>query len=101
MPRLDEFRWQICQLVAIALLVGSSVNVGWASDAETLKPCTRHSTWHDREDSHSSERSGTSPAKKHRTSAAVASGFWPVHFSQDFLSDQKAIWTSPFHLHTQ
>src|ERR1700676_3957212 len=104
MPRLDEFRWQICQPIAIALLVGSSVNAGWASDAETLKPCTRHSTsqestWQEREDSHSSEPSGTSPAKKQPTSAAA--GFCPALFARDLVSDQKAIWTSPFHLHTQ
>jgi integrase len=96
---LEKFGWQICQPVAIALLVGSSVNAGWASDAKTLKPCTRQSTWQEREDSHSSEPSGTSPAKKLRTSAAV--GFCPALFAQDFFSDQKAIWTSPFHLHTQ
>src|SRR6266481_2722919 len=106
MPRLDEFRWQICKPVAIALLVGSSVNAGWASDAETLKPCTRHSTWQEsawqeREDGHSSEPSGTSPAKKHRTSAAVVAGSCPAHFTQDFFSDQKTIWTSPFHLHPE
>jgi hypothetical protein len=95
----ENFGWQICQPVAIALLVGSSVNSGWASDAETLKPCTRQSTWQEREDTHSSEPSGTSPAKKHRTSAAV--GFCPALFAQDFFSDQKAIWTSPFHLHAQ
>jgi hypothetical protein len=109
MPCRDEFRWQICQPLAIALLVGSSVNAGWASDAETLKPCTRHSprrestwresTWQEREDSHSTELSGTSPAKKHRTSAAV--GFCPALFAQDFFSDQRAIWTSPFQLHLQ
>src|SRR6202140_74943 len=103
MPRLDDFRWKICQSVAIALLVGSSVT-GWASDAETPKPCTRHSTWQEstwqeREDGHSSALSGTSPAKKHPTSAAA--GFCPALFAQDLLSDQKTIWTSPFHLHTQ
>jgi hypothetical protein len=97
---LDKFGWQICQPIAIALLVGSSVT-GWASEAETLKPCTRQSTRQEREDSHSSELSGTSPAKKHRTSAPVAAGFCPALFAQDFFSDQKAIWTSPFHLHTQ
>jgi FlaA1/EpsC-like NDP-sugar epimerase len=96
---LDKFGWQICQPVAIALLVGSSVNAGWASDAETLKPCTRQSKWREREDSHSLEPSGMSPAKQHRTSAAV--GLCPALFAQDFFSDQKAIWTSPFHLHTQ
>src|SRR5258708_3848475 len=101
---LEKFGWQICQPIAIALLVSSSVNAGWASDAETLKPCTRHSTWQEstwqeREDSHSSEPSGTSPAKKHRASAAV--GFCPALFAQDFFSDQRAIWTSPFHLRTQ
>jgi len=101
MLRLDKFGWQICQPVAIALLVGSSVNVGWASDAETLKPCTHQSTWQEREDSHSSETSGTSSGKKHRRSAAAAAGFCPAHSTQDFLADQKAIWTSPFHLHTQ
>src|ERR1700674_2314209 len=95
----DKFGWQICQPVAIALLVGSSVNAGWASDAKTLKPCTRQSRWQEREESHSSEPSGTSPAKKLRTSATV--GFCPALFAQDFFSDQKAIWTSPFHLHTQ
>src|SRR5713101_3111231 len=103
MLHLDKFGWQICQPVAIALLVGSSVT-GWASDAETLKPCTRHSTWQEstwqeREDRHSLEPSGTSPAKKHPTSAAA--GFCPALFAQDLLSDQKAIWTSPFHLHIQ
>src|ERR1700686_843757 len=96
---LEKFGWQICQPVGIAVLVGSSVNAGWASDAKTLKPCTRKSTWQEREDSHSSEPSGTSPAKKLRTSAAV--GFCPALFAQDFFSDQKAIWTSPFHLHTR
>src|SRR4029077_13245127 len=96
---VDKFGWQICRPVAIALLVGSSVNAGWASDAETLKPCTRQSTWQEREDSPSLEPSGTSPAKQHRSSAAV--GFCPALFVQDFFSDQKAIWTSPFHLHTQ
>src|SRR6267143_1892855 len=96
---LEKFGCQICQLVATAVLVGSSVNAGWASDAETLKPCTRQSTWQEREDSHSSEPSGTSPAKKHRTSAAVS--FCPALFAQDFVADQKAIWTSPFHLHIQ
>src|SRR6266436_6542858 len=110
MLHLDKFGWQICQPVAVALLVGSSL-IGWASDAETPKPCTRHSTsqdstwqestWQEREDSHSSEPSGTSPAKKHRTGAAVAAGFRPAHFAQDFFSDQKTIWTSPFHLHTE
>src|SRR6266853_3948974 len=96
---LDKFGWQICQPIAIALLVSSSVNAGWASDAETLKPCTHQSTWQEREDSHSSEPSGTSPAKKHRASAAV--GFCPALFAQDFFSDQRAICTSPFHLRTQ
>jgi len=103
MLHLDKFGWQICQPVAIALLVASSVT-GWASDAETPKPCTRHSTrqestWQEREDNHSSEPSGTSPAKKHPTSAAA--GFCPALFAQDLLSDQKTIWTSPFHLHTE
>jgi FlaA1/EpsC-like NDP-sugar epimerase len=101
MPLLENFGWQICQPVAIALLVGSSVNAGWASDAETLKPCTRQSTWQEREGNHSSQLSGMSPAKRHRTSVTVAAGFCPAHFAQDFFSDQKAIWTSPFHLHTQ
>src|ERR1700675_1315539 len=110
---LDKFGWQICQPIAIVLVVGSSVT-GWASDAETPKPCTRHSTWQkstwqesslqerswqEREDSHSSEPSRTSPAKKHPTSAAF--GFCPALFAQDFFSDQKRIWTSPFHLHAQ
>src|SRR6202521_6374558 len=95
----DKFGWQICQPVAIALLVGSSVNAGWASDAKTLKPCARQSTWKQREESHSSEPAGRSPAKKLRTSAT--DGFCPALFAQDFFSDQKAIWTSPFHLHTQ
>src|SRR5467141_2120025 len=96
---LEKFGCQICQLVATAVLVGSSVNAGWASDAETLKPCTCQSTSQEREDSHSSEPSGTSPAKKHRTSAAV--GFCPAFFAHDFFSDQKAIWTTPFHPHIQ
>ena len=101
---LEKFGWQICQPIAIAVFVGSAVNAGWASDAKTLKPCTRHSTWQEstwqqREESHSSEPSGTSPAKKLRTSAAV--GFCPALFAQDFFSDQKAIWTSPFHLHNE
>src|SRR5258708_6605278 len=97
---LDKFGWQICQPIAIALLVGSSVT-GGASEAETLKPCTRQSTRQEREDSHSSELSGTSPAEKHRTSAPVAAGFCPALFAQDFFSDQKAIWASPFQLHTE
>jgi FlaA1/EpsC-like NDP-sugar epimerase len=96
---LDKFGWQICRPVAIALLVGSSANAGWASDAKTLKPCT-HTTRQGREDSRSTEPSGASPGKKHRGSAAVAAGFCPAHPTQDFFSDQKAIWTSPFHLHT-
>src|ERR1700675_1643361 len=110
---LDKFGWQICQPIAIVLVVGSSVT-GWASDAETPKPCTRHSTWQkstwqesslqertwqEREDGHSSEPSRTSPARKHPTSAAA--GFCPALFAQDFFSDQKTIWTSPFHLHTE
>ncbi len=103
---LYKLGWQICQLLAIALLVGSSVNAGWASDAETPKPCTRQSTWQEstwqeRGGSHSSELSGTSPAKKQRTSVTVTAGFCPAHFAQDFFSDQKAIWTSPFRLRTQ
>jgi hypothetical protein len=105
---LDKFGWQICPPIAIALLAGLSVT-GWASDAETPKPCTRHSTWQEstwqastrqeRADGHSSKPSGTSPAKKHPTSAAA--GFCPALFAQDLLSDQKTIWTSPFHLHTE
>jgi len=41
------------------------------------------------------------PSNQHRTSAAAAAGFCPPRFTQDFFSDQKAIWTSPLHLHTQ
>ena len=96
---LGRFGWRTCQPLAIALLVGSSVNTGWASDAETLKPCTRQSTRQEREDSDSSEPSGKNPARQRRRSAAV--GFCPALFAQDFFSDQKAIWTSPFRLHTQ
>jgi Capsule assembly protein Wzi/PAP2 superfamily len=101
---LDKFGWRICQPVAIALLVGSSVNAVWASDAETLHPCTRQSTWqarHETEDSHWTKPSSATPGKKHRRSAAAAAGFCPAHSTQDFFSDQKAIWTSPFHLRTQ
>jgi len=101
---LDKFGWQICQPIAIALLVGSSVNAVWASDVETLNPCKRQSTWqarHEREDSHWTKPSGATPGNKHRRGAAAAAGFCPALFAQDFFSDQKAIWTSPFHLHTE
>src|ERR1700681_2949120 len=120
---LDKFRWHFCQpaAVALALLCGSAGSPSWASNPETPKPCASQRTSQrtsanggdtiisqsisesigEREYSHSTEPSGPSPAKKHRSGAAVAAGFCPSHFTQDFFSDQKAIWTSPFHLHTQ
>ena len=103
MLHLDKLGWQICQPVAIALLVGWSVSAVWASDVETFKPCTRQSTWQarrEREDSHWTRPSGATPDNKHRRGTAATVGFCPAHSTQDFFSDQKAIWTSPFHLHT-
>jgi len=96
-----KIRGRFYQIVAVALLVGSSAKAVRASDVETLKPCTRRSTSHEREDGHSTEPSGASPAGKHSSGATVAAGFCPLRLTQDFLSDQKAIWTSPLHLHSQ
>ena len=96
-----KIRGRFYQIVAVALLVGSSAKAVRASDVETLKPCTRRSTSHEIEDGHSTEPSGASPAGKHSSGATVAAGFCPLRLTQDFLSDQKAIWTSPLHLHSQ
>jgi membrane-associated phospholipid phosphatase len=98
---LGKIQGRFCQIAAAVLLLGLSVNADWASNVEPLKPCTRGNTSQDRLSVHSSETSGTNPAKEHLTSAAGAGGFCPRQFTQDFFSDQKAIWTSPWHLHTQ
>ena len=100
-----KFRRSLCEIAAVALLLGSFANAGWASDVDTLKPCTRRdsarrSNSQETAGSHSPEPS-ESADKKYGMSATAAAGFCPLRFTQDFFSDQKAIWTSPLHLHTQ
>src|ERR1019366_398708 len=101
---LNKFRWwHLCQLVAVALVVGSAGNPGWASNPETLKPCTSQSARQSispREDSHSAEPPGADPAERNRAGRkGVATGLCLAHFAQNLVSDQKTIWTSPLHLH--
>jgi len=96
-----KIRRRACLPAAVALLTVWLANAGWASDAETLNPCERRSNSQERVDSHSTEWSKTSPAHRHESGAAVGAGFCPPQFAQDFFRDQKAIWTSPFHLHSQ
>lgn len=100
---LNKIRGRSCQIAAVVLLLGSSVNAGWASDVEMLKPCTRRSTRQESLSDHPADRSRTSSATKYQTKKyqPIAAGFCPLRFTQDFLLDQKAIWTSPLHLHTQ
>jgi hypothetical protein len=103
---LDKFRWHYCQPVAVALLVSSAGSPGWASNPETLKPCTSQSAHQsisqrisEREDSHSAEPPEADPAERDRTEKkGAAAGFCLAHFAQNLVSDQKTTWTSPLHL---
>jgi len=124
---LYKLGWQICQPIAIALLVGSSVDVSWASNPETPKPCTSQSSSRrasangghtlisqnvsesigasvsasigERDDS-SPEPLRAEPAERNRAAKKdAAAGFCLAYFAQNLVSDQKTIWTSPLHLH--
>src|SRR5208337_992583 len=99
----DKFRWHACAPVAVALLFGAAGNPGWASNPETLKPCSSPSTRQSirqKEESHSAESPRADPAEKDRPERkSVAAGFCLAYFAQNLVSDQKTIWTSPLHLH--
>jgi FlaA1/EpsC-like NDP-sugar epimerase len=100
---LDKFRRHFCQPAAVALLFGSAGNPSWASNPETLKPCTSQSarqSIRQSEDSHSAKPPRADPAERSRAEKkGVAAGFCLAYFAQNLGSDQKTIWTSPLHLH--
>jgi len=91
-------RWRFCQITALALMGGSSLNTGWASDVETPKPCAQRRNNQETADSQWTGASAMNAASQPRT---IAAGFCPAGFAQDLFSDQKAIWTSPFRLRSQ
>src|SRR3981081_3276690 len=120
MLRFDEFRWHVCQpaAVALALLYGSAGSPGWASNPEVPKPCTSQSAGHtdisqsvsesigeriaESEDRHSAEPPRADPTERNRAAKqGVSTGFCLTYFAQNLVSDQKATWTSPFHLHAK
>ena len=103
----DKFWWRLRQPVALALLLAWAGSAGWASDPEAPKPCTRQSTSDSvsqsaspREDRDSAELPGTHPPEENRPARnGVAAEFHLVHWERSLVADQKAIWTSPLHLH--
>jgi len=114
MLSLDKFRF--CQPVAVALLVLSAGNPGWASNAETPQPCTSQSKSERasptisqkiseslgkaKEDSRSAKVPENDPAATNRAEGkGMAAGFCLGEFAHNLVSDQKTIWTSPLHLH--
>ena len=100
-----KFEWRVRQVAAVVVVVLGvwSMNSGWASDFETPRPCARANASPETEADESTEQSAMSPAQRNRpaTGAAVSGGFCPPRLTQAFFSDQKAIWSSPWHLHTQ
>jgi len=111
----EKFRWHFCWPVAVALLVSTAGKPGWASNPETLKPCTSQSAWQSalpsgsptsgqsigpREDSAAAERPEVNPMARSRAGTkGAAAGLCLGYFTQNLVSDQKAIWTRPLHLH--
>jgi membrane-associated phospholipid phosphatase len=90
-----NFRFHLCQPVTVALL-GVWGSTGWASNHEIQKPCIRQT------DSHSAELPRSDSAERNRKREKdAAANFCRAHFEHSFASDQKTIWTSPLHLHTQ
>jgi hypothetical protein len=110
--------------MALALLVSAAGNNGWASNPETLKPCTSQSKSESasptisprisesggknssESSSESDDRRSTEPLRADTLAAnpaekrSVASGFCLEYFAHNLVSDPKTIWTSPLHLQT-
>ena len=88
-----------CRPVIVAVLVVGAVSISWASQTEIHTPCSRPKI-----DSHSVAPSGAVPAGRSRvekTEKKSAAGFCLPPLAKSFAEDQKAIWSSPFHLHAQ
>jgi membrane-associated phospholipid phosphatase len=88
-----------CRPVIVAALVVGAGSMSWASQTEIHTPCSRPKI-----DSHSVAPSGAVPAGRSRvekTEKKSAAGFCLPFLAQSFAEDQKAIWSSPFHLHAQ
>lgn len=112
----DNFRRHFCSPpVVVALLVIAAGNPGWASNTETLKPCTSQNeskrasptiSQATRESAgkkqvrHSAELPESDPAARNRAGGkGVGAGFCLGQFAHNLASDEKTIWTSPLHLH--
>jgi membrane-associated phospholipid phosphatase len=100
---LDKFRRHFfCQAAAVTLLFGAAGNPGWASNPETLQPCTSQSarqSIRQNEDRDSAEPPRAHPAERSRAEKkGVAADLCLAHLAQNLVSDQKTIWTSPLHL---
>ncbi len=86
----DKSWSHLWQSVAVALLVGCAGSAAWASNPEASNPDTPDVA----ELPAAPAPEASQPPKK-----AVADDFRPRDLERSFLSDQKAIWTSPFDLH--
>jgi Capsule assembly protein Wzi/PAP2 superfamily len=102
---LNQFREQ--WLVTVAVICGTAGHSSWASNPEILKPCTHQSTHpgaRHPENQLASETENSSSLQIPRPDRAEGNraqrgSLCLAHFAQSLVSDQKAIWTSPLHLH--
>src|SRR5271165_6159694 len=114
---VDKLRPLFCPPVAVAvtLLLGSGVNPGRASDFETPRPCARQSADQNGAQNSGQRVSPRSSGKSEDNPPAELAGPYPAegqaksvrldfclgHFERSLVSDQKAVWASPFHLHAR
>lgn len=113
MPLLEKFRWHFKLPVAVALLFSQAASPARASDPETPPACPGARTGHSAtsgagergsagKDRPAAAPSGAdAPAGNRAAKKGILSGLCLRHFGQNFLSDQKTVWTSPLHLHVE
>lgn len=97
-------------LWAVVLLIGWTVNLGWAGDMDGLRTCTGQIDDQiagqingqindpEKRDSVSATSQLATCVKVNAGAGTVVAGFGPIKFTRDLFSDQKAIWTSPMYL---
>jgi membrane-associated phospholipid phosphatase len=97
---LNKFSWHSHLPLGVVLLFGWWLSAGVTADGENLKPCFRQGGSQKTEGGYSTNLPEIMEPTTNRVTSDAPVDFCPHHPMQDLFRDQKAIWTSPLHLHS-